>query len=230
VSHPVAGSDDWRMTQTLPSRRADTVTIRGYRPNDHNACRQMWAELASEHLSRYPGHDGGGPGTAPTAPASAASGLPSSAESAPPGPAGLGFTGPAERSGSSDPGAGFEEYLTRLDLSGMWVAQHRDEGVVGFVGLILRGRAGAVDPVVVTAHRRDQGIGRALLEYVAEQARGRGMRELSISPRLRNVEAIHCLFRAGYDTASSVTLTLDLTGRQAPTGDGLDLHGVQFRY
>jgi GNAT superfamily N-acetyltransferase len=219
------------MTQTLPSHRAETVTIRGYRPNDHNACRQLWAEFAAEHLARYPGHAGaGGSGAPQTAAAPAVSELPSPAEAPPPGSSAFGFTGPDERGGAPDPGAGFEEYLTRLDLSGMWVAQHRDEGVVGFVGLILRGRAGAVDPVVVTAHRRDQGIGRALLEHVAEQARSRGMRELSISPRLRNVEAIHCLFRAGYDTASSVTLTLDLTGGEPSTGEGIDLHGVRFRY
>jgi GNAT superfamily N-acetyltransferase len=83
---------------------------------------------------------------------------------------------------------------------------------------------------VVTAGRRDQGIGRALLEHVAAEARRRGLRELAISPALRNVEAIHCLFHAGYDMAASVTLTLDLTGRQRSADDGLDLHGVRFGY
>src|SRR3954462_9311559 len=43
-----------------------------------------------------------------------------------------------------DGGAGFEEYLTRLDLSGLWVADHADDGVIGLVGLIMRGRAGEV--------------------------------------------------------------------------------------
>src|SRR5439155_16592099 len=109
----------------------------------------------------------------------------------------FGPTGEAVDVDPADPGAGFEEYLTRLDLSGMWVAQHSEDGVVGFVGLILRGRTGTVDPVVVAGRRRDQGIGRALLAHGAEQARQRGMRELSISPTLRNVEAIHCLYRAG---------------------------------
>ena len=50
-----------------------------------------------------------------------------------------------------DPGAGFEEYLTRLDVGGLWVADHADDGVIGLVGLIMRGRAGEVEPVVVTA-------------------------------------------------------------------------------
>src|SRR4051812_44958672 len=45
-----------------------------------------------------------------------------------------------------DGGAGFEEYLTRLDLSGLWVADHADDGVIGLVGLIMRDRAGEVEP------------------------------------------------------------------------------------
>ena len=190
-----------RMTQTLPSTRA--VPVRGYRPTDHGPCRQLWAELTAEHRARYPGPQ---PGLEPA------------------------LTGEPSAVDPSDPGAGFEEYLTRLDLSGMWVAQHADDGVVAFAGLILRGRTGAVEPVVVTARRRGQGIGRALLQHVADQARRRGLRELSISPALRNAEALHCLYRAGYDTASTVTLTLDLTGRQQRNADNLDLHGVRFAY
>jgi GNAT superfamily N-acetyltransferase len=182
-----------RMTQTLPSGpRADTVTIRPYRPVDHNACRNLWAELTAEHQGLYEARavDVGG--------------------------------------GAADLGAGFEEYLTRLDLSGMWVAQHPDLGVVAFAGLILLGRSGAVDPVVVTEELRGRGIGRLLLEHVAEQARKRGMRQLSISPAIRNIGAIHCMYRSGYDTAATVTLTLDLTGQQRHTGEGVDLHGVRF--
>src|SRR4029450_861656 len=33
-----------------------------------------------------------------------------------------------------DAGAGFEEYLTRLDLGGLWVAEHADDGVIGLGG------------------------------------------------------------------------------------------------
>ena len=41
-----------------------------------------------------------------------------------------------------DGGEGFEEYLTRLDLGGLWVAEHADDGVIGMVGLVMRGRGG----------------------------------------------------------------------------------------
>src|SRR5689334_19195324 len=47
-----------------------------------------------------------------------------------------------------DPGAGFEEYLTQLNLSGMWVADAGEDGVVGFVGVMIEGRAGEVNPIV----------------------------------------------------------------------------------
>jgi GNAT superfamily N-acetyltransferase len=130
--------------------------------------------------------------------------------------------------GGPDPGAGFEDYLTRLDLSGMWVAD--DQDVVGFVGLVLVGRGGAVDPIVVTGSRRGEGIGRALLSHVTEQARHRGLRELSISPALRNVEAIHCLHAAGYDVLTNITLSLCLNRRPGGFREGLELHDRHFRY
>jgi hypothetical protein len=56
------------------------------------------------------------------------------------------------------------------------------------------------------------------------------MRDLTISPALRNLDAIRCLYRAGFDAAATVTLALDLTGRDGQWRDGLDLHGVPFRY
>jgi GNAT superfamily N-acetyltransferase len=127
----------------------------------------------------------------------------------------------------SDPGAGFEEYLTRLDLAGMWVAD--DNGVVGLIGLVLDDAGGAVDPVVVAGRRRGEGIGRALLSHVAERARNRGLRELTISPAWRNVEAIHCLNAAGFDVLTNVTLAMRLDGRADNLQPGPSLHDRDFR-
>jgi len=130
----------------------------------------------------------------------------------------------------ADLGADFEEYLARLDLTGMWVADHPDDGVVGLVGLILNGRAGTVEPVIVTARHRGRGIGRALLGHVAQEARGRGMTALTISPESRNEAAIRCLHSAGYDTLTAVELTLDL-GRHGPERrDGVEFDGLRFSY
>jgi GNAT superfamily N-acetyltransferase len=196
-----AGSARVRMRDGAGSSAAMPVTIRPYRPLDHRACRRLWAELIEAHREIY--------------------------------------RDPAL--GGADPGAGFEEYLTRLDLAGVWVADHPEQGVVGLIGLVLGGSAmgaavrtgemaGEVEPVVVAAHLRGRGIGRELLEYVAAQARRRGMRQLSITPASRNTDAIRCLHVAGYDTLASVTLTMSLVGGSGSTAPALDLHGLSFSY
>lgn len=129
-----------------------------------------------------------------------------------------------------DGGAGFEEYLTRLDLSGLWVADHADDGVIGMVGLIMRNRAGEVEPVVVTVTHRHKGVGRRLLQHVAAEAKRRNMTSLTISPASRNVQAIRSLHAAGYDVVSSIELTMDLDRHaHAWQQEGLELQGLPFR-
>jgi len=182
------------MTEAAPrmaAQLAEPVTIRPYRPLDHRACRELWAELIRTKRELYQDPTIGGP----------------------------------------DPGAGFEEYLTRLDLAGIWVAEHRDDGVVGLVGLVLSGlRAGVVEPLVVAQDWRDRGIGRALLQHAATEARRRELTQVSISPDSRNVEAIRCLHAAGYDVLSSITLTMDLAPRGHSWQEGLEVHDVRFSY
>src|SRR3954451_16989899 len=131
---------------------------------------------------------------------------------------------------ADDAGAGFEEYLTRLDLSGLWVADHADDGVIGLVGLIMRGRGGEVEPVVVPRSHRHKGVGRTLLRHVAAEAQKRNMVSLTISPSSRNVDAIRSLHAAGYDVVSSIELTMDLDRHTHEwQQDGLELHELQFR-
>ncbi|BBH65389.1 hypothetical protein ACTI_20740 [Actinoplanes sp. OR16] len=163
------------------------VAVRSYRPSDHSAGRNLWAELTRQHNEMY-GEE------------------------------------------TADDGAGFEEYLTRLDLSGLWVADHADDGVIGMVGLIMRGRAGEVDPVVVTVTHRHKGVGRILLQHVAAEAKNRSMTSLTISPESRNVDAIRSLHAAGYDVVSSIELTMDLSRHSnAYQQEGLQLHELPFR-
>jgi GNAT superfamily N-acetyltransferase len=164
-----------------------SVSIRAYRPTDHNVCRELWAELTEVRRDLYDEPDPG-----------------------------------------DDPGAGFEEYLTRLNLSGMWVAEDSEDGVIGLIGLILNERAGEVYPVVVTQGHRSKGVGTALLAHVAEQARRRSMRQLVVVPEARNVAAIKALHATGYNRLAAVRLTFDLAGNTSD-GDEIDLHGQQFR-
>jgi GNAT superfamily N-acetyltransferase len=132
--------------------------------------------------------------------------------------------------GGHDPGAGFEEYLTRLDLSGMWVAEEAEEGVVGFVGLVLDGRAGAVEPIVVTTSMRGRGIGRAMLARVVEEARRRGLHRLTVSPPARDASALRLLHAAGFADVATVTVSVDLLARRG--GDArpstIDLYDMSF--
>ena len=131
---------------------------------------------------------------------------------------------------TEDGGEGFEEYLTRLDLCGLWVADHADDGVIGLVGLTIRGRTGVVEPIVVTISHRHKGVGRKLLRHVANEARKRNMTALTVSPASRNVDAIRSLHAAGYDVVSSIELTLDLERNPHEwQEEGLELHDMQFR-
>jgi GNAT superfamily N-acetyltransferase len=174
------------MTETLPATRSLAgVTIRAYRPADHNACRGLWAEL-TQHRSAI-----------------------------------------AALSSEPDDGAGFEEYLTQLNLSGMWVAEHGGQ-VAGFIGLMLDGRAGEVDPIVVTEPMRGKGIGRALLAKVAEEARRRGLHRLTISPPVGDVTALRTLHSSGFATLATVTLSFDLGRRQRGQGGSIDLYDLRF--
>jgi GNAT superfamily N-acetyltransferase len=177
---------------------------------DHNACRRLWGELV-EHTGELYGR--------------------SRARS--------NGNGDTE---DDDPGAGFEEYLTRLDLSGMWVAESSDDGIVGFVGLIASpsytqvrgaaddGRAGSVEPIVVTRSHRGRGIGRALLATVANEARRRGLSQLTVSPSARDHAALRSLHAAGFEAVSSVTLSYALTrvGQSGAQDEELDLYDLRF--
>jgi GNAT superfamily N-acetyltransferase len=180
------------------------VRVRSYRPLDHRECRALWAELAEMDRKVL-----GDPSV-----------------------------------GGADPGAAFEEYLTRLDLSGMWVAEHPEFGVVGLIGLLLgggaapgaasggssKGLSGAVEPIIVTDRVRGQGVGQALLDHVAGQARRRGMRRLSVSPSPRNVGALHSLHAAGFRHLAALTLTMSLTPDARGSDQELDLQGLPFGY
>ncbi|HEX6872953.1 MAG TPA: GNAT family N-acetyltransferase [Micromonosporaceae bacterium] len=187
------------------------MTIRPYRPSDHNACHALWGEL-TEHRSRLHGD----------------ANRTVRERSGPRGAAELG----GQSAPGPDAGAGFEEYLTQLNLSGMWVAEHAEFGVAAFAGLVLDGRTGEVDPVVVTESLRGRGIGRTLLARVAEEAVRRGLRRLTISPPVRDRAALHSLHASGFDTIATVTLSYDLRAGAggAPAGvDTLDLFDLRFK-
>jgi len=134
------------------------------------------------------------------------------------------------RSAGADPGAGFEDYLTRLDLSGIWVAESPDEGIIGLVGLLMLGTSGEVEPIVVAVQHRGAGVGAALLKHVTGEAKKRSLARLTIRPESRNVEALKSLHAAGFDLLSAVEISLDLRPESSTVDDiEIDLHGLRFR-
>ncbi|CAM3197966.1 GNAT family N-acetyltransferase [Stackebrandtia soli] len=132
--------------------------------------------------------------------------------------------------GGADPGAGFEDYVTRLNLSGLWVAVTDADLIVGMTGLLIDGRHGEVDPLVVAEPMRESGIGTLLLERVTEEARRRELQYLSMRPFTRNVAGLRTLHDAGFTNLSRVTVTRPLAETGPEPLAGIRLHDLDFDY
>ena len=107
--------------------------------------------------------------------------------------------------GGDDPGSGFDE----LAGARIWVAERRGS-VVGFVGLLIRGRQAEIEPVVVSFDVRGQGVGRSLVETAVEAAQAEGVKQIKASPVARNTTALRFFHRLGFDTIGHVDVLLDL--------------------
>ncbi len=132
-----------------------------------------------------------------------------------------------------DPGRGFDEYLGRADRCGTWVAES-GERIIGFAGLLdTVGEEGMaeIEPVVVSASSRGEGIGTELVERVVSEAKKREFRFLSIRPELRNEKAFDLYVRLGFNKIGAIELFRDLS----PTSDrkwksGIVIHGKKLSY
>ena len=111
--------------------------------------------------------------------------------------------------GDGDLGDDFDEHLEHVGAGHIWVAE-RDGAVVGFVGLIVEGRRGELEPLVVTRDARGSGVGRALAECVIAAAREQGLRRLDVRPAARNVSAVQFFHDAGFETLGQYELMLYL--------------------
>lgn len=111
--------------------------------------------------------------------------------------------------GGDDPGSGFDAYLGEFAGARRWVAE-RGGLVVGFVGLIIRGRQGEIEPVVVSFDARGQGIGRSLVETAVDAARAEGVDQLKASPVARNSHAIEFFHSLGFTALGHVDLLMDI--------------------
>jgi GNAT superfamily N-acetyltransferase len=133
--------------------------------------------------------------------------------------------------GGDDPGPYFDEsYLERPDLAATWVAEC-EGAVVALTGLCINDGEGEVEPVVVTARLRSQGIGRRLLDHVIGEARSRGVRHLSIRPVARNVEALQLFHEAGFHNLGHIDMFMDLSNdADRSWKTGIEVHERDFKY
>ena len=129
--------------------------------------------------------------------------------------------------GGDDPGSGFDAYLGEFAGARKWVAE-RGGSVVGFVGLIIRGKQGEIEPVVVSFDARGQGIGQALVETAVEAARAEGVDQLKASPVARNSHAIDFFHSLGFTALGHVDLLMDFRHPAAYWQPGERVAGREF--
>jgi GNAT superfamily N-acetyltransferase len=132
--------------------------------------------------------------------------------------------------GGEDPGIYFDRHLADPRLVGLWVAEC-ESAPAGLVGLLMKDGEAEIEPLVVARGYRFRGVGRALLEFIVEEARTRGARHLSVRPVARNTEAIRCFHSAGFRLLGHIEMFLELVpSTRATWKPGIAMHGRRFRY
>ena len=131
--------------------------------------------------------------------------------------------------GGDDVGLYLDKHLEQVGSGRIWVAEENGH-VLGFIGLILEGEdAAEVEPIVVTADRRSEGVGSALLDKAIAEAGALGVKLLSLRPVARNLEAIAFFHRAGFRTLGHLQLFQYLKDSGAHEGrSGPELFGMNF--
>ena len=108
-----------------------------------------------------------------------------------------------------DPGDFFDEHLATVGAERIWVAEE-DGSILGFVGLIVDGARGELEPIVVSPDARGSGLGRALGEQVITAARELGLRRIDVRPAARNDGALRFFHELGFDTLGQLELMIYL--------------------
>lgn len=108
-----------------------------------------------------------------------------------------------------DAGDFFDEHLAAVGPERIWVAEENG-AVVGFAGLIVEGRRGELEPIVVAPELRGSGVGQALGERVIAAARELGLRRIDVRPVARNDGAIRFFHELGFDSLGQIELMIYL--------------------
>jgi ribosomal protein S18 acetylase RimI-like enzyme len=130
--------------------------------------------------------------------------------------------------GGPEPGLCFDRHRDRVGTGWVWVAEVNG-AVVGMAALVVDGEEAEIDPLIVLARQRGQGIGRALLNHALEEAKRLGVRYLHVRPVARNLAAISFYYRSGFQLLGRVELFTELPS-PAPSAwkPGPELFGLSF--
>ena len=125
---------------------------------------------------------------------------------------------------------GFKEHLERYGGESFWVAEE-DELIIGLIGLIVRGKAAEVEPIIIKSSHRKKGIGKKLLQFIINHAIEKEIKYLSIRPVARNKMAIKIFHGMGFNTIGHVELFMDLKEKESKKWKtGIELHDIPFDY
>jgi L-amino acid N-acyltransferase YncA len=133
------------------------------------------------------------------------------------------------RQSGEDTAAGLDHFLRDPELRGTWVAEV-DGAVVGLIGLLMHGPEHAeVEPIIVTATCRGNGIGGRLMQQVVAAAEKADARFLSIRPGARNRPSISCFTRLGFDHVWTVEMIRKLQpGPDIDWRPGMNVDGTEL--
>jgi len=125
---------------------------------------------------------------------------------------------------------GFKDHLEQYGGESIWVAEV-DEMIIGLIGLIVRGKAAEVEPIIIKSSHRKKGIGKKLLRFIINHAREKEIKYLSIRPVARNKMAIKIFHKMGFNTIGHVELFMDLKEKENKKWKtGIKIHDISFDY
>jgi N-acetylglutamate synthase-like GNAT family acetyltransferase len=121
----------------------------------------------------------------------------------------------------------FDKHLAEIGPESLWVAVHNSQ-VVGFTGLIIKGKGAEIEPLIISKSYRHKGIGKQLVETVINQARNKGIRFLNVKPVARNIQAITFFYEQGFTKLGRIELFIDFSDYAWKQGP--ELFGCAFDF
>jgi N-acetylglutamate synthase-like GNAT family acetyltransferase len=109
-----------------------------------------------------------------------------------------------------------------FNVEGRLLVAERAGEVVGFAGMLRHPHSVEIEPIVIAPGQRGNGVGRALVERVVEEARAEeGVTQVYAQPAGRNRDAFAFFNAVGLDVLAYVRLQLDLEPRPRRPGEAL---------